>query len=741
MAAEPPSQLVISHGSAAGSDPAVAPSDTLTLLPRSKVPRHGERSVSVTPVDRSVEREDAKQMAASILDVALSEDSLGLTPPKAQGRRERAASGPRSRRDLMPQRAVLRSASGARKARAAQRYASPAELKKLRNLQDVAPPVDRSVEARLAALEAGSAAHFGYMQEAGLAIQALQTMVGGHEQRLDEANEATGRQAMEQAELLRATRRELFGATQHAEVSLNAGIAAVVEAKFEQLEGFILQLQTHFVGLSEREAAVEGVVAKDENTVENAFAYVDAKINQVGEIVKRFETGTAAASFGGNLSPFTVKMRESMQQMHSKLESIDAVLLLTVQEHTTPLQVQLTSLQQQAGAQFEQISILTTAMTSPYPTDAETYGAGKPESPWTAAAAAGHQFVAPSGGAGASDHVAAATMARIIGGNGTCHCIHLTELAQEVEKIKAVLNRADPWKGGNDPWSARAPGAPTPGDGGPGGGGSAGGGGAPGGGGGAPGGGGGGPPGRPGHGAHPGSPPGMASAVTTHTRLFEEKTARDSQFAYDGNAKGSTWRSDVFDYFISKCPDAEPWLVWVEQQGAKKIEESSITAKALSGDLMTEISPFVLSHHIWGFMQHCLSGAAKQTFKNTARRDGFNVWRVLVLAINSQTPCRRYNLRDRVQSPAQVSDNKHVAQGLADWETLYGEYKDAGGIEMDFEERRSQLLKILPSLIRKDVFRKMSEFDSIEEIVEYLRVQIELETQWGDDDKDRRGGR
>jgi hypothetical protein len=50
--------------------------------------------------------------------------------------------------------------------------------------------VDRSVEARLAALEAGSAAHFGYMQEAGLAIQALQTMVGGHEQRLDEANDA-----------------------------------------------------------------------------------------------------------------------------------------------------------------------------------------------------------------------------------------------------------------------------------------------------------------------------------------------------------------------------------------------------------------------------------------------------------------------------------------------------------------------------------------------------------------------
>ena len=77
----------------------------------------------------------------------------------------------------------------------------------------------------------------------------------------------------------------------------------MAEAKFEQLEGFIIQLQTHFVGLSEREAAVEGVVAKDETTVENASAFVDAKINQVGEIVKRFETGTAAATFQGAISP------------------------------------------------------------------------------------------------------------------------------------------------------------------------------------------------------------------------------------------------------------------------------------------------------------------------------------------------------------------------------------------------------------------------------------------------------
>ena len=66
------------------------------------------------------------------------------------------------------------------------------------------------VEARLAALEASSAAHLAYMQEAGAAIQALQAVAGNHERRLDEVSEAAGRQALEQAKLVKATRLSLI---------------------------------------------------------------------------------------------------------------------------------------------------------------------------------------------------------------------------------------------------------------------------------------------------------------------------------------------------------------------------------------------------------------------------------------------------------------------------------------------------------------------------------------------------
>jgi hypothetical protein len=121
------------------------------------------------------------------------------------------------------------------------------------------------------------------------------------------------------------------------------------------------------------------------------------------------------------------------------------------------------------------------------------------------------------------------------------------------------------------------------------------------------------------------------------TRLFDEKTAKEPQFAYDGASNGGTWRSDVWDYMISRCPSAEPWLKWAEQQGAVEITSGVLTAKAMSGDLMTELSPFVLSHHMWGFFHHGLREEARQVFKLERRHDGFNVWRLVLLEVNSQT--------------------------------------------------------------------------------------------------------
>jgi hypothetical protein len=50
------------------------------------------------------------------------------------------------------------------------------------------------------------------------------------------------------------------------------------------------------------------------------------------------------------------------------------------------------------------------------------------------------------------------------------------------------------------------------------------------------------------------------------SKPFGEKTAKKPKYAYDGASSGCTWRSDVWDYVVSKYPSAEPWLKWAEQQ-------------------------------------------------------------------------------------------------------------------------------------------------------------------------------
>ena len=137
-------------------------------------------------------------------------------------------------------------------------------------------------------------------------------------------------------------------------------------------------------------------------------------------------------------------------------------------------------------------------------------------------------------------------------------------------------------------------------------------------------------------------------------------------FRYDGNSdsRGATWRGDVLNYFVSRCPDSEPWLIWAEQRGAEKITPKMIEDAKTTNQTMTEAvgaaCPHVISHHIWGFFQHCLTGAAKQVFKTSDRRDGLNIWRRLVLEINSKTDCRRHALRNKCQQPAQVQSLKQV---------------------------------------------------------------------------------
>ena len=58
---------------------------------------------------------------------------------------------------------------------------------------------------------------------------------------------------------------------------------------------------------------------------------------------------------------------------------------------------------------------------------------------------------------------------------------------------------------------------------------------------------------------------------------------------------------------------------------------------------------------------------------------------------------------------------------------------------MDFEERRAQILKILPKTMRLEIFKNLASFTSIPQIKEWIRIQTEYETEWEQDDKVAKG--
>ena len=83
-------------------------------------------------------------------------------------------------------------------------------------------------------------------------------------------------------------------------------------------------------------------------------------------------------------------------------------------------------------------------------------------------------------------------------------------------------------------------------------------------------------------------PPGLEGEdfgkITLSSKLFEEKTAKEKAFQYDGNPErgGPAWRSDTFDYFVSKCPAAGPWLAWAEAHGAVEITGTELVQAKMS---------------------------------------------------------------------------------------------------------------------------------------------------------------
>ena len=324
-----------------------------------------------------------------------------------------------------------------------------------------------------------------------------------------------------------------------------------------------------------------------------------------------------------------------------------------------------------------------------------------------------------------------------------CHCWHVDDLLRRVRDIEAAISSlaksgqvhataataptgqasgADPWGGWSAGWSAPV-GAPPGVDGGHGAGGGGGGGGR-----GSGSGyhGGGGDDGHydAGHGQGRGG-----EERIIYSKLFDDKVAQSQEFQFSGGegSLAEKWRKTVRGYWISKCPGLLPILDWAEAAEERPITNAEIDQNLRNYVWMTELNVYRLSELIWGFLNMCLKGEAKDIFDGAGILDGLNAWRLVVSDIHKSRWVRLSQLRRAVRNVQPIKNLDEVSTAIVRFEANIKNYVEALGAEgerkkPDDLEMKEDLLEALPLEIRESIQWRASGPQSYVEFRNHVRA-------------------
>ena len=262
------------------------------------------------------------------------------------------------------------------------------------------------------------------------------------------------------------------------------------------------------------------------------------------------------------------------------------------------------------------------------------------------------------------------------GGNGSCHCVHVNELRAELDELKAQMDMGD--EGGFDPWSG-------------GGGGSTYG-------------------GYVGRRTRPKPQPlpikigPIGQLQDVNARLFDDRMAAQPAFQFDGSKGGAAWKSKIERYLMSKIPALSELLHWAERYEGEKIDEAFLV-RATFGSGLDQPRIANLNSSIWGFLSAFISGEAETIFKGADALQGIDAWRRLIAYIDHGKNIKLEGMRTdmKMLHTRTIKNLETVLIGIAEFELQIKEYVECGGIEPTNEEKKSDLLRLLPEHLQDNL--------------------------------------
>ena len=201
-----------------------------------------------------------------------------------------------------------------------------------------------------------------------------------------------------------------------------------------------------------------------------------------------------------------------------------------------------------------------------------------------------------------------------------------------------------------------------------------------------------------------------------YEKLFDDKVASSKTFEYSGGdgAAGEKWRKVTRGYFIQKCPDLLPVLNWAESLDDEEVTREAVTAKQMDLEWMIELDVFELSRAVWGFLNICLSGAARDIFDDADLGDGLNAWRLLVYEFRSSAYVRTTQLRNAVKNVPKCTGLEQVSEHISRMERNIRDYVAIAGIERQPSphDMKQDLLDSLPQEIREQLQWRITHTES-----------------------------
>ena len=673
------------------------------------------------------------------MDGLSSEDSLTFSPPKKvplarsvpAGSLKRAGRGERSGGSKRPT-SLPRPPSG----RVTKRPPSPAlhDAPRRDDGHVLCAPDGVSVEHRLAALETQQKLDHEYFVKIRETLGQLHRYAGQHEEKFKEiAGEQTNH-----IQLGVQLRRELYGVRDKLQKDVDDVKTILqdnVHAKFLAIEAQVNVMQAHIETSKGMEAKFSAYLTSREEqrpqegkTVSDAFQAVTSEVNRVKHLIGQIEQPSSNIFQQQAGGVMTKEMIDALRWMQSKVVNHD-MQLVAIPDVITRLSMygQTTDALSTSCADFsariaemEQFNAAASAAQGGIPAGS---GPAATAPAWTPPGFGnGPVFVpggccggaSPPGGAGGATHVGNQST------GGKCHCEHLDQLAVRVQELEDWRRRAPK----QDPWNAprEGPGdsgaAPDPND-------------------------------RPrdlpgpGHGGHDmnsrKSLPlnlygGLGSVGYKDRSIFDEKFTMQEEYRFNGVKNGEQWKIKLERYFIARAPILKEILEFAEREDMQEITVQRFRQAA--GHALTEEQMQNVNAAIWGFLAGCLTGSAEALFERAETLNGLDAWRRVVRHIDHGREIHLETLRREMKTMHNraIRDIHGVEEGIANFENTLYRYIKAGGTPMRDNEKKSDLLQILPDSIRRDLLWHATDggsFDNFRDLVLAQSQKVILNTRRG----------